>query len=163
MKFIICLISSFLFTHKLYAEVLFTCAPSEKETSVQFYETENQIWISIYNPSGYSFMPQFEGPISEESLPLVNQQLRELKEINQGITLKLKKESCEVNSKTKAIDCLTDTKTSIKDLNLNLISTTEITENSKSFYSEKRKFRFIFEKKGNYFFLSLTFDKNSCF
>lgn len=139
----------------------FRCIPSLRQTRLQVLVVGEHLEIMVVNPSGYEFMPQFDGAGSQYSLAFNRMQAEDLKEFGSGFTFRWPKEKCTLNSENFEVNCEGLALNQIGPIKSYGFTTTEVTEKIKSDVYEKRKFRFSAEKD-NFYFASLEFYKQTC-
>lgn len=139
----------------------FRCIPSLRQTRIQVLVVGENIEILVVNPSGYEFMPQFDGAGSQYSLAFNRMQAEDLKEFGDGFIFKWPKEKCKLNTADFDINCEGLAANQIGPIKSFGLTTTQITEKSNSGSYEKRKFRFSAEKD-NLYFASLEFFNQTC-
>lgn len=140
----------------------FYCIPSLKQTGLQVISDGKTVSVSVRNPMGYEFMPQFEGPVTAQSIPLQKMQYEDLKKLGDGFTLQWPVAACQLDAVAKSIDCDGQPLQKISDIETNLVSTTLISEKSRGQSYDKQKYRFSFEKEGNFYFVSMEFYSLNC-
>lgn len=151
----------FLLSQNVFAYEGFRCIPSIRQTRIQVLVVGENIEILVVNPSGYEFMPQFDGAGSQYSLAFNRMQAEDLKELGDGFIFKWPREKCTLNSDNFEINCEGLATNQIGAIRSYGLTTTEIAEKSKLGSYEKRKFRFSAEKE-NMYFASLEFYKQTC-
>lgn len=139
----------------------FRCIPSMRETRVQVLVQKDEVQLSITNPMGYDFMPQFDGAQSIFNFSFNKMQGEDLKDLGEFFTFSWLKESCKLDSENFTVNCRSQAQADVKGIQSFGLTTTEITEKYDGESYEKRKFRLSLEK-GNIYFVSLEFDKKSC-
>ncbi len=139
----------------------FRCIPSLQQTRIQVVVVGKNIEILVVNPSGYEFMPQFDGSGSQYSLFFNRMQAEDLKELGDGFIFKWPKEKCSLSAENFEINCAGLATNQIGPIKSYGLTTTEITEKTNSAVYEKRKYRFSAEKD-NLYFASLEFYKETC-
>lgn len=152
---------SFLFTSFGFAYEGFHCVPSLRDTRLQVLVQNDEVQVLVINPSGYSFMPQFEGPHSVFNISFNKMQGEDLKELGDSFFYSWPKESCKIDSEKFIVTCRSEAKTAVKGIKSYGISTSEIIEKYEDETYEKRKFRFSLEQS-NLYFVTLQFEKKSC-
>lgn len=148
-------------SHNAFAYEGFRCIPSLRQTRIQVLVAGDNIEILVVNPSGYEFMPQFDGSGSQYSLAFNRMQAEDLKDLGDGFIFKWPKNKCVLKSDNLEINCEGPALNQIGPIKSFGLTTTEITEKSNSGLYEKRKFRFSAEKD-NLYFASLEFYKQNC-
>ena len=139
----------------------FRCIPSLRQTRIQVLVVGENIEILVVNPSGYEFMPQFDGAGSQYSLAFNRMQAEDLKELGDGFIFKWPKEKCTLKPENFEVNCEGLATNQIGPIKSFGFTTTEITEKTNSDVFEKRKYRFSAEKD-NLYFASLEFYKQTC-
>ena len=140
----------------------FYCIPSLKQTGFQVVTDGKNITVRVTNPKGYDFMPQFEGPVAPQTVPLQKMQYEDLKSLGDSFTVQWPASSCQLDHVNKVIDCDGPASKKISDIESNLLSTTQITEKSRGQSYNKQKYRFTFTKDGNFYFVALEFYDLNC-
>lgn len=139
----------------------FRCVPSFRDTRFQVLKTEQKIEVLVTNPSGYKFMPQFDGPSSQFHVAFNEMQAKDLVGLGNVFTLKWPKENCKIDTSKFTLSCSGSSEISVPGMKSYGLTTTEITETYESEIYEKRKFRISLEKE-NFYFVSLQFDTKTC-
>lgn len=139
----------------------FRCIPSLRQTRIQVLVVGENIEILVVNPSGYEFMPQFDGSGTQFSLAFNRMQAEDLKELGDGFIFKWPKEKCTLKPENFEINCEGLATNQIGPIKSFGFTTTEITEKTNAAVYEKRKYRFSAEKD-NLYFASLEFYKQTC-
>lgn len=139
----------------------FSCIPSARETRIQVLIDENTVKMTIVNPMGYQFMPQFDNATSVFNIPFLSMQGEDLKDLSDGFTVSWPKKLCTVDTTNFTIGCTSEALNKINSIKPLGLTTTEITEKYEAEIYSKRKFRFTLENI-NVYFLSLQFDTRTC-
>lgn len=151
------------FTTKVQAQAVdgFRCVPSFRDTRFQVAAVDQKIEIRITNPSGYKFMPQFDGPFSQFDGAFNEMQAKDLEGLGNSFTIKWPKENCKMDTGKFTLSCSGISEISVPAMKSYGLTTTEITESYENKIYEKRKFRISLEKD-NIYFVSLKFDTKTC-
>ncbi len=161
------LILAALFSYNLKAQAHsqavdgFRCVPSFRDTRFQVLKTEQKVEVLVTNPSGYKFMPQFDGPSSQFHVAFNEMQAKDLVGLGNVFTLKWPKENCKMDTSKFTLSCSGISEISVPGMKSYGLTTTGITETYESEIYEKRKFRISLEKE-NFYFVSLQFDTKTC-
>ncbi len=139
----------------------FHCVPSMRETRMQVLVQKDEVQVLVVNPSGYSFMPQFDGPNSVFNISFNKMQGEDLKELGDSFAFVWPKSSCQVDSQKFTISCRSEAKVSVKGIKSFGLTTTEVAETYEGETYEKRKFRISLEQS-NLYFVTLQFDTKTC-
>ena len=139
----------------------FHCVPSMRETRMQVLMQNDEVQVLVVNPSGYTFMPQFDGPHSVFNISFNKMQGEDLKELGDSFIFSWPKSSCQIDSEKFTISCRSEAKVAVKGIKSFGLTTTEVTEKYENETYEKRKFRLSLEQS-NVYFVTLEFGTNSC-
>lgn len=150
-----------LFSSGAFSYEGFQCVPSLRETRIQVLVQNDEVQMLVVNPSGYNFMPQFDGPNSVFNISFNKMQGEDLKELGDSFIFSWPKSACRVDSEKFIISCGGEAKVAIKGVKSFGITTTEVVEKHENETYEKRKFRLSLEKN-NIYFVALQFDTKSC-
>lgn len=140
----------------------FYCIPSMRSTWIAVEKTDGFVYVSVRNPMGYEYMPQFDGPISMATLPFQKMQFEDLKPLGGEFTFKWKAEKCDFQLANKSVVCNGSAEEKRNEIEALSISTVEITEKFPDATYTKNRYRFSFEKEGNTYFASLDFFNSTC-
>lgn len=152
----------FLTAAKAYSYEGFLCNPSDRQTRFQALDKDNKIVIRVTNPSGYEFMPQFDGPVSRFSMGYQKFQYDSLQTLGDVFEISWPKKSCEINSDKFYVKCDGSGDMTVKGPESRGIETVNVTEEYYFGKYESRKFKLTFEQESNYFFVNLQFNTDNC-
>lgn len=163
MKKIICFFSIFI-CHSLYAVEGFICNPSDRQTRIQIVSVNDAIEARITNPAGYEFMPQFDGPVSKFSMTYQKFQYDALEILGDIFIITWPKKSCQFVFENFYLKCDSEGTFSkpLQGIKSKGLETVKISEEYHFGKYESQKYRFTFDKEGNYLFVSLQFNKENC-
>lgn len=155
------LISWMLFSMNAYSYEGFRCMPSMRETRMQVLIQNEEVQVLVVNPTGYDFMPQFEGPQSVFNISFNKMQGEDLKDLGDSFTYSWPKEACQLDVEKFILNCRSQAKAAVNNVKSFGLTTSELSEKYDGQATEKRKFRFSLEQ-GNTYFVSLQFDMKAC-
>ncbi|MBC7742394.1 MAG: hypothetical protein H7061_09365 [Bdellovibrionaceae bacterium] len=139
----------------------FRCVPSARSTRFQVLVQEAQIEILVTNPTGYSFMPQFDSGGTLFNISFNKMQAKDLEELSEQFAFTWPKDLCKVDSENFKVSCNGIATNLVKSIKAFGITTTEMTEKYEEDIYIKRKFRFSLEKD-NMYFVSQEYDIKFC-
>ena len=139
----------------------FLCVPSIRESRIQVLVVKDDIQVLVNNPSGYDFMPQFDGPSSIFNISFNKMQGEDLKELGDSFSFQWPKTACQLDVEQFTVSCRSEAANLVKSIRSFGITTTEVTEKYDGEIYQKLKFRLSLEKD-NLYFVSLQFNKKSC-
>lgn len=143
----------------------FACSADPRSSRLQVVWNDSQIRVNILNPSGYSMMPQMEGPLTQFLIPFFKMQAEDLQAIGDQIEFIWPREKCQVNARGNvfAMDCSGSVQSSVASgITASSLSSTSIEETSAQDVTKKMKYRFVLEQT-NFYFVSLEFPLSSCY
>lgn len=134
----------------------------------QYY---SQFWLSwddksvsleVDNPRGFKAMPQMEAPVSQDTIPMLEFQSRELSPLGDRFVYRWDKSQCEWSKDDKMlVSCHGGSKERVNDIRAMSFTTARIEENSLSGKNSVLRLRFIFEKS-SLFFVAMPFPAINC-
>ena len=158
------LISILGFYNPIYATDGFACSQDPRDTRIQVILTADEVNVKILNPSGYSFMPQFEGPVSQFLIPSLKMQTDDLAALGDIAEFVWPRTKCKMREMSDfTVDCEGPAlRSSAPGIVAQSLSTTLVDERSARSTVQKVKYRFVLEKS-NFYFVGLLFPASSCF
>ena len=140
------------------------CALPDSNTKMAIQWTEKTVRVEVENPRGYQNMPQFEAPLAQSSLAMMNAQTDDLASLGEGFGYEWPREKCEFSPDNKRlISCHGKSKLTRGDTNVDgrLFSTAEITENSLYGLHTVLRLRLILARTAMYF-VAIPFPISLC-
>ncbi len=150
-----------LFSFPALAYEGFYCFPSFKSTRMEVLVKENKIQLTVVNPMGYKFMPQFSSAGSVFNLSWFRMQGEDLEGLGDRYFYSWPREKCELDSKNFLINCQGEAFEAVSDIKSYGLSTTEIIERYQGEDYEKRRFRQTLDKE-NIYFVDFEFHTKNC-
>lgn len=134
----------------------------------QFYSrfwlkwNDTTVTMEVDNPRGFKGMPQMEAPFSQESIPMLEFQSKELSALGDRFVYSWDRGQCEWSKDDKfLVSCHGGSKERVNDIRAMSFTTARIEENSLSGKHSVLRLRFIFDKS-SLFFVALPFPTVSC-
>jgi hypothetical protein len=124
----------------------------------------SQVTATVHSPS-YESMPQFEAPLSPNMLPLMNQQVGDLKGLGTDFAFRWEKTRCQFAKDDPWLvssDGKSEQTKGSSGIDALLFTTAHIDENSLSGKNSLLRLRFIFQGKGGMYFSALPFPTAYC-
>ena len=142
------------------------CASPSGE-SLSFQSNASEVNLSYGNGRGAQFTPVEYGPVRPISFGLYRMAYEELQDILAGFSLKWPVASCKLNSEFWLSACfqggsLTSDPDKKNQIHVGGVNLSKLTENGASGEQVQYRFRVIFEKDGNTYFIPLVFPKDFC-
>lgn len=137
------------------------CIPSSRSTGLYITENNEMITLTVQNPMGIEFMPQFEGPLSIADLNFLKNQQEDTLHLGDQFSFSFKKSQCQTNFSNFQVDCDGPSENSLNQFKALSLSTTITREERKKEITFKRKFRLSIEKE-NIYFLTYEFNLINC-
>jgi hypothetical protein len=150
-----------LWSSSAFSFVGFHCIPSLRETRMQVLVQNEEVQVLVVNPSGYAFMPQFDGPNSVFNISFNKMQGEDLKDLGDSFFFSWPKSACQIDSDKFTVSCRSEAKLAVNGIKAFGLTTTEVIEKYEGETYEKRKFRLSLEQS-NIYFVTLQFDTKSC-
>lgn len=125
---------------------------------------EKNVNVRVENPRGFKAMPQMEMPVSQSSIPMLEQQSAELAGLGSGFEYKWDKKKCKWSDESKwLVSCEGGGEKVGEDNGVKaaLFTTAIINEKSLSGKQETLRLRFIFEHRSLYF-VAIPFPTQFC-
>lgn len=151
-------------SQNLFAWSIICNSPSGEVLSYQV--STGDITLS-YASRGPEFTPLEDGPIRHISQAFYNMAFDDLKEILPQISIRWPLKTCKMNTDWWLSSCgnggaLISNKEKIAKIQVNGISLSKLTESGASGDQVNFRFRIIFEKDGNTYFVPLIFSQQFC-
>lgn len=123
---------------------------------------DQTVTIEVDNPRGFKSMPQLEAPVSQDSIPLLELQSKELAALGDHFVYSWNKNQCEWSKDDKMlVSCHGGSKEKVNDIRAMSFTTARIEENSLSGKTSVLRLRFILDKS-NLYFVAMPFPAMSC-
>lgn len=141
------------------------CWVHERYSRMQITWNETTVTAQVENPSGFAGMPQFEMPISLDSIPMMKLQSERLAGLGEKFSYQWERKLCEFSKEDPwLVSCHGPSQSvggenGVKAL---LFTTARIEESSLTGKQSTLRLRFIFGKDGGMHFAALPFPVPSC-
>lgn len=166
----------FLFNLSLgFVFIFFSCGLSAKSIqcaspsgeSLYFQSTKSEVSLSYGNGRGSAFTPLEDGPVRAVSFGFYQMAYADMKEILEGFLLKWPISSCSIKSDFWLSSCLQAGQLASdpghkSNIRVNGVNLSKLTDSGASGEQISYRFRIIFEKEGNSYFIPLVFPKDLC-
>lgn len=140
-----------------------TCSVNQYYSRFWLKWNDSTVTMEVYNPRGFKGMPQMEAPFSQESIPMLEFQSKELSALGESFVFSWDKKQCEWSKDDQIlVSCHGGSKDRVNGIRAMSFTTARIEENSLSGKNSLLRLRFIFEKS-SLFFVAMPFPKGSCF
>jgi hypothetical protein len=139
----------------------FYCFPSFKSTRMEVLVKEDKVQLTVVNPMGYKFMPQFGSAGSVFNLSWFRMQGEDLEGLGDKYFFSWPREKCQIDSKNFLINCQGEAIEVVSDIKSFGLSTTEIIERYQGDVYEKRRFRQTLDKE-NIYFVDFEYHTRNC-
>jgi hypothetical protein len=145
----------------IYAEG-FYCLPSLKQTALRFEKIDGINKLTVQNPMGYDYMPQFEGPTSLSSIPMQKMQFDDLKDLGSAFMFEWLDSRCTTDVINKTVNCDGASENKVKGIQSFYLSTTKIEEKNRQDKYKKFRYRINLDMQGSIYFVTLEFYDQNC-
>lgn len=135
-----------------------------------FYSRVTILWdkekvnVTVHNPRGFKAMPQMESPMTEDMIPMLQMQSKNLEALGSRFEYQWPREKCQWSAKDKRLlSCEGGVNAMGGDngVQARMFTTARIDEDSLSGAFSRLRFRFVFQNQGLYF-VAIPFPADFC-
>lgn len=138
---------------KLAQAAGFGCMPDPHETQFFVRVGTDKVTVTVYNPQGYSLMPQMDGSLSENDLPFLKMQAEDLRALGGQFIFEWKLNDCKVGAANPwLVRCEGESSAQeTPGLKTYGFTTLQNTEDSLGGTQQTMKLRLVISKENTYF------------